>query len=1133
MDKSQQKINLTQIAFKTQQELENPALTHINRLPPRSNLIPARKAGVYYKNKEESCLLQNLTGDYQFRYCESDCLSDFYEPELDDSSWDTIDVPSMWQYRGYGKCCYPNVDYPIPFNPPYICCPNPVGYYRRRFEATPGEKTILHFGGVDNAFYVYMNGKFVGMSKGSRNPAEFDVTGLIRTGENLLAVKVFTYSDATYLENQDMLMANGIFRDVYLLHTGKVSLWDYRVTTDLKGFALHLELTEGCPDCTVEIRLGTKACMQADVQAEVQVLAQTQICRRFPAEKVIDTYFAIENPKLWNSEEPYLYNLEIYIVKCNEVSGKNSNSNAYDTSDIECHGDILEIHSKRIGMLHSCVAGNQLLVNGKPIYIKGINRHEYDCNNGRAVSVALIEKELKMIKANNINAIRCSHYTNHPAFYELCSELGIFVMDEADLETHGCSVTGDQGYLSKRKEWLPAYLDRVDRMLKQNKNEACIFMYSMGNEFGQGENLIECLKYTLAYEPNKVAIHDQQQSSEELFELPNKEYDVILRAGYRSAEDTMRLIEAQPISMQIEYAHAMGNSPGFLEGYQKFVYENDSYLGGFVWEFKNHGFHQVDENGQDYYLYGGDFGEKNHWYNFCLDGYLMSDGTPKHSWYELGEVFAPVYVTYDGQIHLKNTYNFRNLDTLTLYWELCEDYKIIKSGQMPMPAAEPHEEVVLDFDMFTDIKSDNRFVRQTDVKVDGRADMRATNHIPGATYYLNLHFYDKAVCTGSHQIKLESSVLWKLGISETSQLTLPEHVDKIPYQSGAFEGSLAQEGMLTKADDRIEEVTSEEGSRLSVLGQDFSVTFENGVLCQYVHQGKNLLDQPFTFNIYRAPTDNDGILGMPYSFQRNAEKWNTACLDTIRFRASDVKTEMLADRAVCRVKGKVLPLAKYYGFDVELEYHIYQNGLIAVHMKAYPYGNFPEKLPRIGLCFPLSREYSQVTWYGRGPRENYSDCKKASPVGLYSKPIQKTYTVFDMPQETGNHENTAFVRLLDSIGAGLTVVGCSEFAFSYHDFTLENLTKACHKNELEKSDCNYLYVDYIMRGLGSHSCGPEPEQPFELRPHAFEFSFVLGGNLSQEQALEFVRTDFGMRTGALVMEETYSTDCTAQEIGLL
>lgn len=1009
-------------------EVENQTVQQINRLPARSNLIPSQKSGVYYKNKEESEFLQSLNGNWRFLYCEADAPVDFFEAGYDDSHWDTIDVPSMWQYRGYGKCKYPNVDYPIPFNPPYICCENPVGCYRLRFKVDrKSAHTILHFGGVDNAFYVYLNGQFVGFSKGSRIPSEFDLTGLIRDGENLIAVKVYTYSDATYLENQDMLMANGIFRDVYLLHSGEVYLWDWRAFGNPDGFDIELKLHgTSFEGWRVEVYLDGEVCL-------------------LDAAPELHCSFGLQNPRLWSDEEPNLYNLVIKII------GPGGES---------------EIHSKKIGILSSYVDGNQIYVNGKPVYIKGINRHEYDCKNGRAISVDLIEKELKLIKSNNINAIRCSHYTNNPAFYEICSEIGLLVLDEADLETHGCEATGDQGYLSKRSDWLCAYMDRVDRMLMQNKNEVCIFMRSVGNECGKGENLIECQKRMMEFDPTKIAIHDQQEFNADLLSPERSKYDVIKRAGYISEEVLLKYLETQPIFMQIEYGHCMGNSPGFLEDYQRYVYERENYPGGFVWEFKNHGFYTEADDGSPCYLYGGDFGDKPNWYNFCLDGYLMSDGTPKHSWYELGEVFAPVYVTYDkktGIIKAKNTYNFKNLSCLNLRWELCEDYLTVKSGAFQMPYVKPHGECEIDI------------------------DTSVPNKTLGAKYYLNLHFFEGDRRVGTTQISLGG-----------------EPGNKYPVKP--FCGTIASDG-----------------NRITVSGDGFEFTFENGMPCRFVSGGKVVFDAPACFNLYRAPTDNDGIFGVEgmgskmsvMRFGRNAEEWNAACLDTVSFFAEDIETASDEIKALIHVRGRILPMSKYFGFDTDIEYSVYGGGLLSVKIHCEPYGKFTKNLPRIGLHLPMSARMDNVTWYGRGERENYCDCKKASPVGLYSKKISETYTIFDMPQETGNHENTSFVTVYDREGCGLTVAGCEEFSFSYHEFTQEALTAAKHKNELKKDSLNHLYIDYKMRGLGSRSCGPEPEERYELRPHSFEFAFALCAAAKPEDALKAARGNFGIHTGAL------------------
>lgn len=1008
---------------KTNPEIEDQTISSVNRLRARSNLVPAGKEGVYHKNKEQSDRIQSLCGDWKFLYRPGDMVADFYAQDTDDSAWDTIDVPSMWQYRGYGQCRYPNTMYHFPFDPPYICCENPVGYYRRHFTvAQKASNTILHFGGVDNAFYVYVNGQYVGFSKGSRIPSEFDVSALVREGDNVIAVKVFTYSDASYLENQDMLMANGIFREVYLMHMDSVYLWDYRVVGDKCGFSISLELA------------GTEL---EGWQVEVELDGEKQ---SFPAEEKISCRFHMENPRLWNSEEPNLYELVIRILS---PEGKQ------------------EIHSKKVGILYSEVRDHKCLVNGKPIYIKGVNRHEYNCKNGRAITPEQIEQELRMIKANNLNAIRCSHYTNQPVFYELCSEIGLFVMDEGDLESHGCSETGDQGHLSQDPTWLGAYLDRVDRMMMQNKNEVCIFMYSAGNECGKGRNLDICEEHIRTFDSTRVCCNSQQVWLEELIRgLPPTQIETIPRAGYISEEDLQKVLVANPLVMLVEYAHAMGNSPGFLEDYQKYVYETDNLIGGFVWEFKNHGFYQQDEKGNPYYLYGGDFGDKAraNWQNFCLDGYLMSDGTPKHSWYELGEVFAPVYVTYDRKnrkITAKNTYNFKKMDCLKLRWEMLEDYRVIKSGILQLPATEPHDSCVLPLDTVPE----------------------ATK--PGARYYLNLKFYEQNVYAGTTQIELGQA-------------------PQCAVQRREFSGELG-----------------ERDGKLIVTGKDFSAEFDGGMLCRYEKDGKLLLDAPMEFNFRRAATDNDGIDGVrPNStfYCYNRVEWEEALQSTISYHAERTEASVESGIAVIRSRGKILPEGKYYGFDTEITYTISGDGVILVDIRGIPYGGFTDVLARIGVHFSLTRKMDQVCWYGRGPRENYADCKKASPIGLYHRPVCQMYTIFDKPQETGNHEDTFFATI-GTQGYGLSVAGCDRFCFSCHEFTLDSLIAAKHKNEVVMDTQNHLYIDYKMHGLGSHSCGPDVEERYKLHPHAFRFAFTLCEAKEASEALALARGDFGVHSG--------------------
>lgn len=1004
------------VLSQTEQEIQNQNLLHVNRLAPRANLVPALQRGIYYRNKEESALIQSLNGDYRFCYQSEDCLEDFYRESYDDANWDTIDVPSMWQYRGYGKSVYTNVEYPIPFNPPYVCCENPVGYYRRRFMVTePAGRTILHFAGVDNAFYVYVNGEYVGLSKGSRLPAEFDVTSLIHKGENLLAVKVFTYSDATYLENQDMLMASGIFRDVYLLQVGRVNVWDYRVTTDLKGFDVKVSLEyHEEPGYTVRM-----------------ILDDQSVCLK--AGETVNHRFDVESPKLWNAEEPNLYDLTLELL--------------YE-------GEPVEIHSKRVGMMHTYVKDDHFYVNGTPVYIKGVNRHEYDCKNGRAISVELIEKELRMIKENNLNAIRCSHYTNHPAFYEIASEIGLYVMDEADLETHGCGVTGDQGYLSKNPEWYPAYLDRVQRMLECDKNEACIFMWSIGNECGRGENLKRCAEYIRSFDPTKEIMQAQDDP-----EVP--EYTHFRKDGYCSLDHLKQLgPKGYPVVL-VEFAHCMGNSPGFLKGYWDYIYTHEQCIGGFLWEFKSHGFYQEDEKGTPYYLYGGDFGEDYHWSNFVIDGVLMSDGTPKPTWYELGEVSAPVYTWYDDGVWVKNTNDFRDLAYLRMEWEVLEDLEVVGFGSSELPAVAPHAVAKLPLEVTYDVRQ------------------------PGARYWLNLYFYD-----GEKRIA-------------SRQFALTNPCEREAYESGAA---------------NLQTVV--EGKTLWICGDTFKVAFENGLLSRYEADGKVLLEHPMRLNFFRAPIDNDGVEVINY-LRHPLVDWEEALLAKMDFWMSGMSWERQDKELLIQVQGKMMVMSHLEGFDITIRYHVHEDGVVFVELEGAPYGKLPDPLPRIGVEFCMDAVYDRAAWYGRGPRENYSDAKFAAPYGYYEASVEALNTMYDVPQDNGNHEDTAFVRLLNDQGQGLCVIGSDEFAFSYHDYTQQALTDARHRNELQKADHNYLYIDYKMRGLGSFACGPVPEEPYELHPHDFRLSFALTADKGKAEALKLARKRFPSQSEALSERYVY------------
>ena len=992
------------------QRLYDPEFIQENRLAPRATVIPSLHKGVFYKNRLESELILDLNGDYRFCWREQNDIEDFYRSDYDDREWDILPVPSMWQYHGYSEPLYPNIRYPIPLVPPYVGNYNPVGYYRKVFKTSKGGRKILYFGGVDCAFFVYLNGEYVGFSKGSRMPAEFDVTEIICEGENLLAVKVFTYSDGTYLENQDMLLASGIFRDVMLYTLNGTYIWDYHIKA--KGGSIY-----------ADINLGGNILSDASVRVSVDGMTQT-----VNAKKNVSFEFAIETPIRWNAEQPHTYEVVIELLQNDAV---------------------LEIHTKKVGFAEFEIVKNKILLNGSQITLKGINRHEHDPRNGRAITVERIERELKLIKDHNMNAIRCSHYPNNPAFYEMCTELGIYVMNEADIETHGAHTCGDMGYFSKQPRWYQAYIDRVSRMYERDKNESCISIWTLGNENGDGENLYRCFEYLKAKVGKTPVMHTGDNGHE-------PKISEFRACGYQTMETLMSFpTDGNPV-MMLEYGHAMGNSPGLMKDTWDYVYRNRHICGGYVWEFKNHGFYSEDADGNVFYKYGGDFSDEvYHWSNFSMDGYCTSDGTPKATLKECKNVLAPTYVSYeDGKIMLMNTNDFRSLDYLTLKWELAEDYLPIKSGEMKLPPIAPYNSAELNI------------------------DTSVSEPVAGAEYFANLRFYDE----------FGFEVAYK-------QVSLGIKKEKEEYVS-------------VKASIQIEETNSE----ITLKNDAFTLKIANGLISYLQKNNKVILSKPVKLNLYRAPIDNDGIVKFS---ERWIKEWQKALYRHFELMPLNISTERQNDGSVSvSVVGKWTPPSAYEGFDIDIVYTVYGNGDIFVNIHGKPYGKFADTIPRIGLVFTLDKAMSRALWYGRGEDECYVDSCEHCNFGLYEKNIEDMNFLYDIPQENGTRVDTRFVKVGNN-KISLSVIGSNSFAFSYHDFDLENLISARHRNELNKSDENYLYIDYAMRGLGSKSCGPDPEECYELRAHEFRFAFLLSTCSKEGELLTQYRKRFSAKTEKL------------------
>ncbi len=993
-------------------EFENPKALQENRLPARTIVLPAQHEGIYYINKTDSDRIQLLNGIWKFFYTEDETQlpTDFSAADFTDDPWDDLPVPSEWQFHGYGKPRYVNVDYPFPFNPPYIGNFNPVGVYRTRFtldKASKNRDILLHLDGVDGAFNVYCNGIYVGFSKGSRMPAEFDLTNIVyHDKENVLCIQVYTYADSTYLENQDMWLANGIFRDVYLIYQNRVCLWDYEITTTQDSVSVVLFPNQTNHDLRAEVTLDRRT-RKTDLHTESMVK------------------FDLPAPQTWNAEDPFLYELVIHIFQ----------------GDTET-----EIHSKRIGLRESAVIDGLFCVNEQPIIFQGVNRHEYRPDRCRAITVQDIREDLQLLKSCNFNAIRTSHYPQHPAFYELCNEMGFYIVDEADLETHGCGVTWDQGWLSKHSDWRDVYLDRVKRMYMRDRNETCVVVWSIGNECGEGENLEACAAWLRSQRNAKPILQAQDDPK-------NPRFTDFRQYGYPNME-TVHAFAAQESdfpAIATEYGHAMGNSPGSLHEIWQVIDETPQMQGGFVWEFRSHGFEKTQPDGTKTYLYGGDFDEGPNWANFVIDGYCFSDGTPKPSMTEIKYLMSPLRVREENgtvAIWCRNT--FARLDHCTMLWNLCEDTTILDSGtitglcfapgetvKMPLPAAVPQ------------------------------------NSKDGAVYRLNIMLFCGERDLGYGQITL-------------AKIPKKQHpAPKVKFH-------------VTSSDDSIQ-----------VQAPQFAVTIRHGMLAYFEQNEKVLLNQPMRPSFYRVNTDNDGIIrGIRKRHLRDL--WDDAHLYMMQYQEESYSVINTNTAVTIVSEGKMATEGRYAGFYTKISYSIYADGTIAVEIQGNPYGMLPDILPRIGVVFDTDKHFDHVQWYGMGWQENYPDRKASTLIGKYHAAVADMSVAYDRPQDNGCRCDTRYAALYDDNQNGLLFCGCDTFSFAVHDYTIDALRAAEHRHELMKDPhSNHLYLDYAVRGLGSNSCGPEPEPPYELHPHAFTFAFTVSPFHSEEDAQNRCRWDYG------------------------
>ncbi|WP_249313255.1 glycoside hydrolase family 2 TIM barrel-domain containing protein [Lederbergia citrea] len=1024
-------------------DYESLSVLQRNRVQDRAYFMSYRNeqdAITYERERSHGFML--LNGLWKFHYAETPELApeSFEQEDFDVSEWDDLKVPSSWQMHGYGRPHYTNVQYPFPVDPPHIPSENPTGSYRREFYVAKEllqEQMYLRFEGVDSAFHVWINGKFVGYSTGSRVPAEFDVTPFLREGKNTISVRVYQWSATTYIEDQDMWWLSGIFRDVYLVAKPKVHVFDFFVKTTFDASYTDANLDV---EAVIQSHVEKAGSHKVDVQlfdgnfqevatASQDVNSENQIAIQIP----------VAAPNKWTAETPYLYHLLITL--------KNEND------------EVMEVIPAKVGFRQVELKDGLIQVNGVPIMFKGVNRHDHHPDLGRAVPIEWMIKDIKLMKEHNINAVRTAHYPNDPRFYDLCNEYGLYVIDEADLECHGFVFTDNMHQLSQDPEWKEAYVDRMRRMVERDKNHPSIIIWSLGNESGFGENHIEMAQWAKQKDPTRLVHYEGE--TRDILTKSNNNPQVLHEAAdmfstmYSSVELMDQLgsrTDLQQPHILCEFAHAMGNGPGGFKEYFETFYKHKRLQGGFVWEWLDHGIRQFTPDGEEYFAYGGDFGEPFHDSNFVMDGMVMADRTPSPALIEYKKVIEPVKVEVEnleeGLVRVLNQYDFIDLTHLELSWSVVSNGEILDSGTLESPKVLPGEsvEVKIPFTLPNLIKI------QSDV-------------------WLNIEFRQ---ATATKWANAGHEVAW-------AQFELPVQVNQ-----AASEIKVCSPLSV-----------NEEGKNLVVQGDDFQLVFNRayGVINSWKQQGIELLEEGPRLNVWRAPTDND-ILGIEDEFgvQKEEKDWKLHGVHLMQHRVKAVEYDLSPnkDTLTITVNTRFAPPALAWGFDITYTYTITADGTIKINVLSEKTGKSSRTLPKIGLQMKLKNQFDQVQWYGRGPGESYADSKLANRFGIWSKTVYEMYTTYAVPQENGNRSDVRWAKVTDKSGVGLLTEG-ENFNFSVHHFTTENIETARHPYDLVKQDYIVFNVDHKQQGLGSASCGPGVLEQYQLKNESFGFTTIFKG----------------------------------------
>jgi beta-galactosidase len=1007
----------------TVNDWENPAVFQINREPARATFLPfADKYSAISDIYENSPWFYSLNGNWKFQWSPTPDQrpKDFYKTDFNVVNWKEIQVPSNWELKGYGIPIYTNITYPFPKNPPYIDhSDNPVGSYRRNFDLPQtwnGRRVYLHFEGGTSAMYIWVNGEKVGYSENTKSPCEFDITKYVKRGKNLVAVEAYRWSDGSYLEDQDFWRISGIDRNVFLYSTENLRFADFFAHPDLdtnyKNGLLSVDITLNNYFKSAKTGLVEAILLDATEKEIFNQLLKINVSPESKNEATLSKN--VSSPNLWNSETPYLYSL---VLTLKDENGK-----------------FIESISTKIGFRKVELKNGKLLVNGKRIMVHGVNMHEHNPITGHYQDIATMMKDIRMMKQHNINAVRCSHYPNNIDWVKLCDKYGIYLVDEANIESHGMGYGHENPAF--HPEWDGAHMDRTISLVERDKNSPSVILWSLGNEASNGD----VFKKTYAWikqRDNSRLVQFEQAGEKENTDIVCPMYPSInYMKEYATRENVKR-----PFIM-CEYAHAMGNSSGNFKEYWDIIRGSKNMQGGFIWDWVDQGFEVTDEAGRKYWAYGGDMGSQNYTNdeNFDHNGLVFPDRIPHPGLEEVKKFYQDIYFSSfhpeKGLIIVENDFHYTNLQNYEFKYEVLKNGEVLKQGSFELNLA-PES------------------VKQVQLAMP---DMPEIN---GVEYLLNVFAYTRVgtdVIPKGHEVAREQ---FKLG-------------EGLYFLKDSVKTNAVK---ITDEKDQI---------ALNADGVNVIINKKSGLIGRYQVDNKQYFNQKPTPNFWRAPTDND----FGNKMEHKCNIWRVAG-DNIS--VTNISSKEVDGKAVVTADLYLKDVAS----DYQIVYTMTGDGALVVNVLYKAGANQLPELPRFGMIMSLDKEFENFTYYGRGPWENYSDRNYSSQIGIYNSKVSDQYVPYTRPQENGYKTDLRWLTLTNNAGKGIRIEGLQPICASAlnnwpEDFDPGLSKKYRHINDITPRNEVVLSVDLAQRGVGGdNSWGAYPHEQYLMNAKEYSYGFVI------------------------------------------